>query len=112
MPDSTLPTKYDLEVYRGDTFAVTFHFLNGATPEDLTGTTFAAQIRTYADGDVIATPTVTIGTPASQGTVTLALSATDTTTLKPGVWDLQQTSGATVKTRIMGTVKVTPDVTR
>ena len=109
------PVKVDLPVpgelfYRGDPFKQTFRFKTGDTPEDLTDTTFQAQIRKNADSsDVIASFDVDVENIL--GEVTISMTAVATTILSPGTfsWDLQ---GSDDLTRIYGKLVITGDVTR
>jgi len=107
------PGKYNLTIYRGDTFAQTFRFLTGGTPEDLTGTTFTAQVREYPNASVAADFTVTVD-DALDGTVTIVMADTITATLprRGGSWDFEGTKDGAVQTRLYGSVVLQEDVTR
>lgn len=114
-----------LAVARGDTLTVAFDL-----DTDLTGWTprwTCKALANYADAlDAAATLTATLGSgltvlSAPAGTLTLTIAASVTTLLTPGVyvWDLQLTSGTTVRTvewdtagTTVGTLTVTADVTR
>lgn len=109
------PALYPISVRIGDTetVTVTLQESNG-TPVNITGRTYAAQIRPTADSStVIATFSCAI-TNAAAGQFACTLSATTTAALSigTGVWDLQETNG-TVKTTILaGPVRIDYDVTR
>jgi len=107
------PGKYNLTLYRGDTFAQTFRFLTGGVPEDLAGTTFTAQVREYPNASVSADFTVTVD-DALSGEVTIAMADTVTATLpsRGGSWDLEGTAGGEVRTRLAGSITLVEDVTR
>lgn len=110
---------------RGDTLTWTF-----TVPEDLTGWTprwvlkAASGWEDAADAAAVLTATTGSGlvlTAGTTSTIALTVAASDTAALSPGayVWDLQLTSGSTVRTvewdasgAIVGTLTVSPDVTR
>lgn len=103
----------DLVVPQGATFTTTFTWKVNGTPVDLTGYTAAAKIRDTFGGTVLATFTVTLGT--TDGRITCSLSATTTGGLAApaaGVWDLEVTTGGTVRRLLAGSVRVTPQVTQ
>ena len=111
------PAYYPISVRIGDTetVTVTLQESNG-TPVDITGRTYAAQIRATADAAAtIATFTCAItNAAAGQFACTLSASTTGALSIGTGVWDLQETSGGgTVKTTILaGPVRIDYDVTR
>lgn len=108
------PGKVDLTAYRGDSFSQTLRFKTDAvTPEDLTGWSWVAQIREYADAAVpIAAFDVACPAPLT-GEVTLSLTTAAAALLpRVALWDLQGTNGTTVLTRVYGQLTVTGDVTR
>ena len=82
---------------------------------DLTGYSTAAQIRkTYGSSSAAASFTTNHGTP-SAGKITMTLTDTQTSALASGryVYDMNITSGAGVKTRVVeGQAILTPGVTR
>ncbi len=87
---------------------------DGSTPVNITGRTYAAQLRTNPDiSTVSATATCTV-TDGANGVMTVVFSATSTALLSPGnyYWDLQETNGTVVTTVLAGTVVVLADVTR
>lgn len=109
------PAFYPLAIRIGDTetVSVTLQDSSGA-PVDITGRTYAAQIRATADA---ASPlatfvcTVTNG-PAGQFACTLSATTTNALAIGTGVWDCQETNGATVTTLLGGPVRIDRDITR
>lgn len=110
-----LPGKKDLKFVRGDTQDFTIQIMeDGTTPRNLTGYTFAAQIRTEPNaGSISASFTCTVPNP-SNGTVRLVLPAVTSATLPDDVlyWDFQQTFSGDVTTLLAGKCTVVADVTR
>jgi hypothetical protein len=108
------PGKYDLALYRGDTYRWKFQFWNDdakTDPADLTGVTIKAEIRDKPQGTKQIVPmTTTLTVP---NIIDMVLSATACATLLPkGAWDLQLTyAGGDVVTVLAGAVVVTADVT-
>lgn len=87
---------------------------DGSTPVDITGRTYAAQLRTSPDiATISATATCAI-TNAAGGVMQAVFSAASTSTLSPGYyyWDLQENASGTITTVLQGTVTVLADVTR
>jgi len=109
------PAYYPLAVRIGDTETVNVTLQQSdGTPVDITGRTYAAQIRATADATTtIATFTCAI-TNAAAGQFACTLPATTTAALSigTGVWDLQETSGDTKTTILAGPVRIDYDVTR
>lgn len=109
------PGKQDLTFVRGDTETVQVTVTSdGSTPVDITGRTYAAQLRVNPDiAAISATATCTV-TDGANGVMQAVFSATATAALAPGYysWDLQETNGAIVTTILAGTVTVLADVTR
>jgi hypothetical protein len=110
------PGKVDLAIYQGDDYELMATFTDGAGPFDLTGYTFAAQIRTAPADDA---PTVTaefvcVITDAAGGILKLTLDHNVTVALPivPLIWDLQGDIGGYIATFIRGVVTVTAEVTR
>ena len=105
-----------VQIYAGDTYTQTYVFKDDAgVAIDLSAEgwgDWAAQYRTTRpaltahDFDVDATL-------ASQGSITVSMTKEATDELvHNGVWDLQATNGAALKTWITGAVHVEKDVTR
>lgn len=109
------PAYYPLAVRIGDTETVNVTLQNSdGTPVNISGRTYAAQIRATADATTtIATFTCGI-TNAAAGQFACTLSATTTAALAigVGVWDLQETSGDVKTTILAGPVRIDYDVTR
>lgn len=105
-----------LLIRTGDTEQVTLIIKDEATglPVNITGRTYAAQIRTAVnDATPLATFTCTI-TDAPAGKMVASLTAASTSTLPTGnaCWDLQETNGSVVTTLVGGSVSIVRDVTR
>jgi hypothetical protein len=111
-----MPDKYDLALYRGDSFTWTFILWTDPTKTarfDLTGVTLKAEIRDKPAGLTIVELTcAAVGAP-EDGTVQVDLSADDCKLVpERGAWDLQLTySDGRVHTWVAGKVNNTPDVT-
>lgn len=109
------PAYYPLAVRIGDTETVNVTLQNSdGTPVNISGRTYAAQIRATADATTtIATFTCGI-TNAAAGQFACTLSATTTGALAigVGVWDLQETAGDVKTTILAGPVRIDYDVTR
>lgn len=108
-----IPGKYDLNLYRGDSYAWQLKLWNDQNRTDptvLTGAVVAAQIRDKPSGEKIVDLGCTVTAP---NIINLTISPGQSASAPPkGVWDLQITfADSTVQTPIGGTVKVIPDVT-
>jgi hypothetical protein len=110
------PGPFDLELYQGDTYAlsITLTDKDSGVPVDLTGSTAAAQIRaTAAAPEVLADFVATVDGPS--GTIHLDLPAADSAAVPPGphVWDVETTdTTGRVRTWLAGAAVVTAEVTR
>lgn len=107
------PGKYDLALYRGDTYRWSVQLWADAeqtVPVDLTGATVAAEIRDKPSGTKITTLLATLGGP---GEIIVELTADNYAAVPAnGVWDLQVTyPDGTVRTVLAGKVIVVADVT-
>lgn len=104
-----------LKIRIGDTEQVVATIqTDAAAAVNITGRTYAAQIRATPDSaTILATFTCAI-TDAPNGVVTCTLSATTTAALTPtsAVWDMQETNGSVVTTLLAGRVTIARDVTR
>ena len=110
-----VPAKQDIKIMRGDTEVFVINLEDTAgNPINLTGDTFASQIRYNKDDTTIAASFSAAITNAANGVVTLTLSSAASAALNDGVayWDLQRTSGGSVSTVIAGKCTVLADVTR
>lgn len=111
-----MAAKYDFDLYQGATFNRTIEIKDSdSAAVDITGYTFAGQIRTSAQsGTVQGTFDITI-TSASNGRITWVLTSTDSA-LVPAqqcVYDLEMTqAGGDVIRLLEGFVNVKANVTR
>jgi hypothetical protein len=109
------PANYPLTIRIGDTETVSVTLQDSTgTPVNITGRTYAAQVRATADAaSPLATFTCTI-TNAAAGTFACTLSASTTRALSTGVavWDLEETNSGVVTTLLAGPVQIVQDVTR
>ena len=107
--------KEDFVFTRGDDWVIIFEMTTDeVTPMDVSGRTYAMQMRTSADATTAtATFTCVVG-GTSNNEVTCSLTDTLTAAIRPGsyVWDLQETSSGVVSTLGYGSIKVVADVTR
>lgn len=106
----------ELSLVRGDTTILTFSLSDGTNPINITGYTFAMQLRTSPDAvsSIAFTCAVTSGV---NGTFTATLSSTDAANLVSDTsyyYDVQMTDTSSVKTTIISgiTQPVIADVTR
>jgi len=110
-----VPAKQDIKIMRGDTevFNITISDSAGS-PVNLTGSSFASQIRYTRDATSVAASFTCVITDAANGVVQLTLGSTASAALDDGVayWDLQRTFGSTVSTILSGKCTVLADVTR
>lgn len=108
---SLLPKRWDIDIYKGDTFDVTVNFKDANNAGvDLTGFTGLVQFKSDT-GTVVATPTVTVNYGGTLGAVRILLA--DTTVLNEGTYsyDLQLTDpSGSKRTFIGGVVNVTGDI--
>ena len=113
----TGPARYDLAIYRGDSFTLIVPIIEADdTPYDLTGVDVLAQVRTRAGsdatrGDLIVELVPVVDDPEA-GQIVLHLTAGTTAALRPesGVWDLQLSKGGSVWTPLAGAVRISGDV--
>lgn len=115
------PGRYDFTIYQGASFDRTFTWQVGApaTLVNLSGYTGRMQVRA-----AISSPTTIVELTTSNGrmtlggaagTITLAITASDTAALAPGqyVYDLEMVSGGGEVTRLLeGRATVNAEVTR
>lgn len=105
-----------LVVYRGDTLRVVVknREADGVTPVDITGRSYAMQIRSHAASPtIVATPTcAVIDGPNGVLIITLPASTTATLPVCRAVADLEETSASTVTTLVRWDVLIVSDVTR
>ena len=107
----------DITIYQGDTYGHTITITNDATPPaatNVTGRTFAAQLRRYAGSTTIAATFAVDVSQAASGIVQLSLTATQTAALAAGpyAFDVHMITGSSVLTLFAGECLVTAEVTR
>lgn len=98
------PQRFDMKFQRGDTVGYPLGIKEGDPPElaDLTGRTFAAQLRRSPNSSSAVDVEVDLA-EAADGVVILRLEPSVTQTLVGEYkWDLQQTQGGTVRTILAG----------
>lgn len=106
------PGKLNIKTSRGDTVAVPLTIKEGGVAANLTGRTYAAQIRRSKASSSSVAVTVD-ATGAATGQLVLRLTAVATAALTGEYeWDLQQTQGGTVRTILEGRWIFGADVTR
>lgn len=105
---SALPGRYNLAIYRGDTFLIVIDL-----GFDVTGLTFLSQVRARRTSEVLATASITV-TDAAAGILEFVLLPAQTSALpNQAVWDLQSTaSDGFVRTWLAGDCSAEGDVTR
>lgn len=116
-----LPEKYDLRLYRGDSYSWSFVLWEDdafTVPVDLAGATAAAELRNKPGGEsiiVLSCAVVSTPSPPRTNTVAVDLAAAlwdDAPGLLAGAWDLEITyPDGSVRTVVSGKVTVTADVT-
>lgn len=109
------PSTLDLTITRGDTETIVVTLTtDDVTPINITGRTYAAQLRTTPNISVVSASFTCTVTDGANGVVTCVLSSTSSALLSPGYyyWDLQETASGVVSTLLSGTVTVLADVTR
>ena len=109
------PADQDLTITRGDTETLVVTITtDGSTPVNITGRTYASQIRTQQDSTTVKASFTCTVTSGAAGEVTCVLSSTSSAALSAGLyfWDLQETASGVVSTILAGTVTVLADVTR
>lgn len=106
------PATLNVEAWQADDVLIPLVFKDSAgVPIDLTGRTFASEIRDQA-GNLKSTATITV-TPLT-GSVLVKFPKTDTATMLPTdsmTWDLQQTMSGDVRTWVTGRFRIKIDIT-
>ena len=107
----------DITMYAGDTFVSPSYTMETGTPlapinlVSAGWTSWTCQWRrNQTDDDYIAFTVDT--TQAASGIISFTATPTQTRSMWNGVWDLQATNGATVRTWIRGKLVYVEDVTR
>jgi len=109
------PADQDLIITRGDTETLVVTITtDGSTPVNITGRTYASQIRSQQDSTTIKASFTCTVTSGAAGEVTCVLSSTSSAALSAGLyfWDLQENASSVISTILAGTVTVLADVTR
>jgi|APGre2960657423_1045063.scaffolds.fasta_scaffold197925_2 hypothetical protein len=112
-----MPAKYtNLKIESGATFSTTISLKNAdKTALNLTGYTGTCKMRrSYYSDSYVFSLTVSVGSPATDGSITISSTATNTATYKPGryVYDVEMTSGATILRVLEGIIEVSPNATK
>lgn len=108
------PGKFDLNLYRGDTYSYRFRLWQDkdrTIPVDLAGSSVEAEIRDKLNGSTFVNLDCVITTP---NIIDMYLRADMWPCISPagGVWDLEVTfADGEVKTQVAGNVAVRADVT-
>lgn len=110
-------TTLNLSILQGETYTLAMTWNIDAAPVNLTGYTARMQLRARRDSTatlVSLTSSSGIALGGSAGTITVTLTATQTSALPVGsaVYDLELVNGATVRRLLEGTVLVSGEVTR
>jgi hypothetical protein len=109
---------YNIKCPQGATFSRTFTITSNGVPMNFTGYSAAMQVReTYDSSTAVVSLTngtgITLGGTA--GTIDVVIASTATTAIPAGYYsyDLEITSGAGVKDRLLeGKFVVTPEITK
>lgn len=110
-----MAARRDIQIYQGDTFIHRLEIVDGnMTPVNVTGSTFASQIRKRASYTNVEATFAVDMTNAATGVVVLTLSPAATNGLLAGRYhyDVHQVTGGNVLTLVYGRVDVTGEVTR
>lgn len=110
-----MPATRNIDIYRGDDLVHTINIVDAdGNPVDLSGRTYASQLRRYPDTEQIAATFSVDDAQANVGLLILSIDGDVTATLEPGPYryDLEQTQGGTRTTLLAGEAVVTADVTR
>lgn len=108
------PAVLDLAMYAGDTFSVTVTFTDDAgAVVDKTGSTYRAQVRRTAGSTSTLASFTVDDSDIADGVIVCTLAAgLVVASLDDAVWDLEETTGSVVSTKLAGRVTVTSDVSR
>ena len=113
-----MAARRDIAIYQGDTYGHVLTVTNDATPPvatNVTGRTFAAQLRRRPQDSTVAAQFAVDMTNAATGVVQLSLTAVQTAALVGGgvySWDVHMITGSSVLTLFAGEAVVTAEVTR
>lgn len=110
-----VPGELNIVSTRGDTCTLTITITSdGTTPINITGRTYASQVRrNWDDTSAAATFTCTV-TNGAGGVLVISLTSSQTGLLESGnyFWDLQENASGTITTILSGAFVVLPDATR
>ena len=109
-----MAARRDLEAYQGDTFTHEIRMQNSGNPINVSGSTFASQVRKRANYSTIEATFSVDMTNAATGIVVFTLSASQTAGLLAGRYryDVHQITGSTVLTLTYGNFELRGEVTR
>jgi hypothetical protein len=111
-----MAAKANIIVDQGTDFSTTLTVTDdNGDVTDLTGYSANGHIRKHYTSSTAYPFTCTFGTPRTDGTVTISLNRTVTSSMEAGryVYDVELTSSANTRSRLVeGIVTVTPEVTR
>jgi len=110
-----MATVQNIYIDQGTTFSMTINLTNlDGTAKDLTDYTVAAQMRKSYYTNSYTAFTTEVDGDAEDGTVSMSLTAAQTSALKAGryVYDLEATSSEETIRVIEGIVTVTPEATK
>ena len=112
--EMTSPANYPLTIRVGDTETISLVMTDATGPINITGRSYAAQIRSTASSTTTIAAFTCAIVNAAAGTVTCTLPATTTAAHTPqtAAFDLQETNGTVVTTLLAGQVTIVQDVTR
>lgn len=106
--------KRNIQITKGDDYSHVVTITDSSGPINITGRTYAAQVRKVAEQSTAnATFTCTV-TDAAGGEVTMYLADAITDTLEPGDyrWDLEENASGIITTLLAGRFRVVADITR
>ena len=109
------PANYPLLIVMGDTKTVSLTMQDSSgSPINITGRTYAAQVRATIDSSTVLASFSCSVTNGSAGQMSASLSASTTASLSAGdaIWSLRETSGSTVTTILEGPVQIVQSPTR
>lgn len=113
-----LPTEYDIEVYKGDTWGFQFALTedDNSTPKDLSGSTFRMHVRETPDSGAtyleLSTDTGEITFLADNYIQIMASSTMMDIAAGKWYYDIEQVTGDVVQTKMSGRFTVRAEVTR
>jgi hypothetical protein len=103
----------DISIYQGDFYTHEVRIRNSAnTAIDISGRTYAAQIKKSKSSDTVVASFTAVISNASTGTLTLSMAANTTANIDSGsyYYDLQEANGSVITTLMGGKVAIIGDV--